>query len=428
MTVLIAGGGIGGLALGLMLDQAGIRFRVFEAAPDLRMPGLGLLLRPDAVRALSDLGLGPELALIGLPMTEVAGVTPEGIVTETAPCGQATGSEMPQLSVHRGRLHRLMAEELRRRAGADRIVLDAALQDVADRGEKLTIDLFDRRQNRPGGTTRGRGLVGADGIHSTVRARLYPGEPPARWDGLMVWRGIGPGRPPRGGHCTVVLRQGDRRLTVSPIPSIGDDGTLLAWTAKLRRPRDYEWSDAHWVPPRRIFDLAEEFEDWRSDWIDVPEMIRGSQDVFEHPLLRRDELPRMSRGRIALIGDAAHPSFKLGSGGASDAILDALALTRALQGHDSLADAFRAYDQQRREQLSDRGRETRLGAEALPNGARISWRAVLKEAEALAALRPPPRPSLLPPALEAQEGIEPSLALANIAAFRGHAGRPSRRD
>jgi 2-polyprenyl-6-methoxyphenol hydroxylase-like FAD-dependent oxidoreductase len=404
-----------------MLERAGLRFRIFEAAPSLRMPGLGLLLRPDAVQVLSDLGLGAQLALIGLPMTQVAGVTADGIVTETAACGRAAGAGMPQLSVHRGRLHRLMVDELRRRAGDDRIVADAALQDVSDSGEKVTVEFFDRRQNRPGGSTRGQGLVGADGVNSTTRARLYPGETPARWDGRIVWRGIGPGQAPRGGHCTVVIRDDGRRMTISPIRSIGGEPTLLSWTAELQKPREFQWSDPHWVPPGRVFELAEHFEDWRHDWLDVAEMIRGTEDVYEHPLLRRDALPRWARGRVALLGDAAHASFKLGSGGASDAILDALVLTRCLQEHDSTAAAFRGYEKQRRAELDQRGRESRLGAEALPHGALVSWHSVLAEAEELAAVSPPTQPTALPPALEAQEGIEPSLALAHVATFRGRA-------
>jgi 5-methylphenazine-1-carboxylate 1-monooxygenase len=98
--------------------------------------------------------------------------------------------------------------------------------------------------------------------------------------------------------------------------------------------------------------VLKHFEDWRFDWLDIPALIRGSEAVYEYPLVDQDPLPRWSFGRVTLLGDAAHPMYPIGSNGASQAILDAAALAAALTENSDPVRALQAYEAVRLERTS----------------------------------------------------------------------------
>jgi 2-polyprenyl-6-methoxyphenol hydroxylase-like FAD-dependent oxidoreductase len=95
------------------------------------------------------------------------------------------------------------------------------------------------------------------------------------------------------------------------------------------------------------------FEEWRFDWLDCAAMIRNSEQVLEYPMVDRDPLPWWTRGRITLLGDAAHPMYPRGSNGAGQAILDARALTGCLARDSNVENALKKYEQVRLKATND---------------------------------------------------------------------------
>jgi 2-polyprenyl-6-methoxyphenol hydroxylase-like FAD-dependent oxidoreductase len=161
-----------------------------------------------------------------------------------------------------------------------------------------------------------------------------------------MWRGL-TRHPPflsGGSRCRIgSLRTG--KLVVYPIRD--DDGSgqqLVNWVAEVRQDRG---SAASWSKPGRLEDFLPLYADWRFDWLDVPTLLRGAQMVLEYPMVDRDPVERWSFGRVALMGDAAHPMLPRGSNGAMQAILDARAIADAFAAGDDVARALRAYEERR---------------------------------------------------------------------------------
>src|SRR3972149_3213022 len=121
--VLIIGGGIGGLTLALSLHALGVPCRVFEAAAEIRPLGVGINLLPHAMRELAELGLEARLAAVAVATREYALYNRHGQLIHAEPRGRFAGYDWPQLSIHRGELHRVLAEAARERLGAERLVL-----------------------------------------------------------------------------------------------------------------------------------------------------------------------------------------------------------------------------------------------------------------------------------------------------------------
>src|SRR5215207_1834835 len=121
MRVIVVGGGISGLAMALSLHQAGIPVTVYEAAREVRPLGVGINLQPNAVRELTELGLGARLAAIGNATEALAFFNKLGQLVWREPRGLAAGYHWPQYSIHRGQLQRLLFETVLERLGADSV-------------------------------------------------------------------------------------------------------------------------------------------------------------------------------------------------------------------------------------------------------------------------------------------------------------------
>jgi len=127
----------------------------------------------------------------------------------------------------------------------------------------------------------------------------------------------------------------------------GDGSQLVNWLAEVEGPMR---SQRDWTRRGHLEDFIEHFEDWHFDWLDVPALFRGGQEIFEYPTVDSDPLPWWTQGRVTLLGDAAHPMVPRGSNGSAQAILDAKALATLLaDAGDSPEAALRAYDDERRE-------------------------------------------------------------------------------
>ena len=344
--VIVAGGGIGGLATALTLQQIGVTCVVYEAVRDMRPLGVGINLQPNAVRELYDLGIGEaDLDAVGAPAEEWALVGLNGNDIYSEPRGRLAGYRWPQYAVHRGKFHMLLYDELLRRAGPNAVRLGSRVmgyRKAADGGVTALVEHADGRASE----VRGRLLIGADGIHSAVRAQMHPGQPPIHWGGAIMWRGATWAKPIRTGSSFVGLGTHRHRIVVYPIshPDPATGLALINWIAEITVDNADGWTQSGWFRQVEASDFIHQFEGWTWDWLDVPALIQGAEAVFENPMIDRDPVPTWQDGPVALMGDAAHAMYPTGSNGASQAIVDARVLGACLVEHGVNADALAAYD------------------------------------------------------------------------------------
>jgi len=348
VTVLIAGGGIGGLTLALCLERSGIDCQVFEAAPEFRPLGVGINLLPHSVRVLTLLGLEPLLATSGIQTAELAYFSKHGKQIWAEPRGAAAGYRWPQYSIHRGELQMLLLSEVKHRLGEDRVHEGHALASFEQDDLGVTATFVDRRNGEEVANVRGSALIGADGIHSAVRHAFYPNETEPKFSGRLLWRGVTEAAPFLTGRSMIMAGFAAQKFVAYPISAEASarGRSLVNWVAELTIGGDQEpprdWNRE--VPKEKF--LAD-FADWRFDWLDVPALIGGAKHIYEFPMSDRDPVERWSFGRVTLLGDAAHPMYPIGSNGASQAILDAAALAECLHTTDQIPAALSTYESQR---------------------------------------------------------------------------------
>ena len=346
--VIIAGGGIGGLSLALTLDQIGVPFVVFESVQNLRPLGVGINLQPNAVRELYDMGIDAEkLDEIGLPAKEWALVGLNGNDIYAEPRGLLAGYNWPQYAVHRGQFQMLLYNEVCKRAGADVVRLGHQVkgyEENADGTVSALIDLADGTAVRETGQL----MIGADGLHSAVRAQMHPDQPPIHWGGAIMWRGTTLANPIRTGSSFIGLGTHSQRMVIYPI-SHPDPSTGLAainWIAEVTVDNSHGWQSSGWFEPVEIDEFIHHFKDWTYDWLDVPELLRSANIAYQNAMIDRDPVSTWIDGNVALLGDAAHPMYPTGSNGASQAIVDARVLGATLIEHGVTQDALAVYDKQ----------------------------------------------------------------------------------
>ncbi len=341
MSILIVGGGIGGLTLALSLHQAGIACRVFEAAPEIKPLGVGINLLPHAMRELTELKLQERLAAVAVETKEVCFYDRFGNFIYREPRGRFAGYDWPQLSIHRGALHKVLLEAVRERLGADSFVTGKKCVALEQNGAEVSVRFED------GASARGAAAIGCDGIHSAVRKHLHPNEGPPSYQGINMWRGVTRGLPFLSGASLVIagwLEAG--KMVVYPIRDFADGSQLLNWVAEIQSPRNVlqDWNLAG-----RLEDFYPVFADRMHDWLDIAALIRDAHSILEYPMVDRDPLTHWTQGRVTLLGDAAHPMYPRGSNGGGQAILDARVLAGCLARDKDVAAALAAYEAARLE-------------------------------------------------------------------------------
>ena len=343
--VLIAGGGIGGMALALTLHQIGVPCTVFEAVPQIKPLGVGINLQPNAVRELFDLGIGADmLGQVGLPALEWALVGRNGNDIHAEPRGLKAGYPWPQYAVHRGALQMMLYQLVQQRLGPDAVQTGLRAVGYAQTEAGVTLQLRDAAGQMHEKT--GSLLVGADGLHSALRAQMYPDQPPIQWGGAILWRGVTRAAPIRTGSSFVGLGPHNHRMVIYPISAPDADGlATINWIAEQTVDNSAGW-EGDWNRKVDIARFIHHFEGWNYDWLDVPALIRGASEVFEYPMIDRDPVPSWVDGRVALLGDAAHVMYPTGSNGASQAIIDGRVLGAKLLAHGLTPRALAAYDAQ----------------------------------------------------------------------------------
>jgi 2-polyprenyl-6-methoxyphenol hydroxylase-like FAD-dependent oxidoreductase len=345
--VLIAGGGIGGLAMALTLHQIGVPCIVFEQVREMKPLGVGINIQPNAIRELFDLGITEaDLDGVGLPAREWALVGLNGNDVYSEPRGLEAGYRWPQYAVHRGLFQMLLYAKVVERMGAGAVRMGrrvAGYRNEADGTVTALVEAADGSRSEEKGSL----LIGADGLHSAVRAQMHPGQPPIHWGGAIMWRGVSPGVPIRTGASFVGLGTHRHRVVFYPI-SPPDPATGLAtinWIAEVTVDASEGWKSSGWFKPVEIDDFVHHFDGWTWDWLDLPALIRRADAAYENPMIDREPIPTWRDGRVALLGDAAHPMYPTGSNGASQAIVDGRVLGACLVARGVSAEALAAYDE-----------------------------------------------------------------------------------
>ena len=343
--VIIAGGGIGGLTLALTLHQIGVPFLVLETSHTMRPLGVGINIQPNAVRELFELGLTSEvLGTIGVSAKEWALVGLNGREVYSEKRGLDAGYKWPQFAAHRGELLMLLYRTLIERAGAESVMLDARVDKYIKRpsGE---VDVSVKGSDGSRFQISGSLVIGADGIHSAVRAQMHPGQPPIHWGGAIMWRGTVRAKPLRTESSFIGLGTHQHRMVIYPISKPEADGTVLTnWIAELTIDSNEGWLDDTWFKEVPIDSFAHHFEGFRYDWLDVPTMLNKSECGYMNPMIDRDPVATWVDGPVALMGDAAHAMYPTGSNGASQAIVDARVIGAAILEQGLTPDALKSYD------------------------------------------------------------------------------------
>ncbi len=343
MEIAIIGGGIVGLGLALNLQQRGFDCRVYEAVPEVKELGVGITLLPHAMRELARLGLQETLEPLGIENQESCFFNRFGQLIYREPRGRFAGYAIPEIGMHRGRLHRVLYEAARERLGADRIITDHRCVGVAQDADGVTLHF---RQTSTGASyppVRAAIAIACDGVNSAVRAQFYPDEGLV-FTGINTWRGVTRHPPILTGRT--YMRVGSIRTGKIVIYPIIDDvdgagNQLINWTTEIQTDAA-EQND--WNKPGQVEDFIGIYDSWRFDWLDVAELIRRAEAIFEYPMVDKDPIDRWSFGRVTLAGDAAHPMYPRGSGGSAQGLIDARVLADMLAENGDPVAALRAYE------------------------------------------------------------------------------------
>jgi 2-polyprenyl-6-methoxyphenol hydroxylase-like FAD-dependent oxidoreductase len=318
---------------------------------------VGINTLPHAIRELAALGLLPALDAVAVRTRELRYLNRFGQAIWTEPRGTWAGHEVPQFSIHRGHLHAVLWDAARERLGADAVVTGARLAGFDQDDAGVTAHFADGR------SARGSALVGADGIHSVLRAALHPDDGGIRWNGIQMWRGAVDWPEFEGGDTMIVAGDMTEKLVLYPIASGSRPGMRLTnWVvcaqigdATRPPPRREDWSR-----PGRLDEVLARLTRFRMPFLDVEALVRATPEFWEYPMCDRDPLPWWTQGRVTLLGDAAHPMYPVGSNGASQAVLDARCLASLLADRDAPA-ALAAYEAERLPKTAEIVRSNRRG-------------------------------------------------------------------
>ena len=346
IRIAIIGGGIGGLSFALSLHKLGIPCDVYESVPEIKELGVGITLLPHAMRELAALGLQDKLEALGIENLESAFFNRWGQFIYSEPRGKHAGHALPEIGIHRGKLHRVLFEAVLERLGPHHVHTGYRCISV-DQGDAGAVVHFVRTD---GGMTSVAAdvVIACDGVNSTIRKQFYPQEQVA-FAGINTWRGVTVRKPILTGKS--YLRIGSietGKMVIYPIVDNvdGKGNQLINWVAEIQR-EGAAMND--WNRSGDKQDFIDIFKDWRFDWLDVPALIAGSQQILEYPMVDRDPVSHWNFGRVTLLGDAAHPMYPRGSNGSAQAIIDARTLAEQLAASDDPREALKVYEKLRLE-------------------------------------------------------------------------------
>ena len=342
MRVAIIGGGIGGLALALGLHSRGISCDVYEAAAEIRELGVGITLLPHAMKELAALGVQAELEPLGIENLESVFFNRWGQFIYREPRGRHAGYALPELGMHRGKLHMVLYRAALRRLGAERIHLDHRCTGVEQGAQEVTVR-FEGAGGQGPRSVQADVAIACDGVNSAVRRQFYPQEKVA-FAGINTWRGVTVHDPILTGKSYLRIGSIDTgKMVIYPIVDDvdGHGRQLINWVAEIRRP---EMGMNDWNKAGRPEDFLDLFADWKFDFLDVPALIANASQVFEYPMVDKDPVARWTFGRVTFLGDAAHPMYPRGSNGSAQALIDARTLADELAAGGDAPAALARYE------------------------------------------------------------------------------------
>jgi salicylate hydroxylase len=334
LKIAVIGGGLGGLSAAVGLHQAGFEVEVYEQAPDLTQIGGGINMGPNAARVLRRLGLGPGLDREGVrPLGTHQRRWQDGRTLQKAAlnpqCEALYGA--PHITIHRADLLAVIAAGL----PSERVHLGHRLVGLADQGEAIEA-WFEN-----GARISCDVLVGADGIHSAVRAALF-GEEAPRFAGCVAYRGLVP-----------VERIADLGLELGSQSWVGPGGHFVHYFVSRGQLLNFvgwteldTWNREDWTDRATIAQALAAFEGWHPQ---IHRIIGAADTCFIWALFDRDPLAHWSVGRATLLGDACHPMYPFMGQGAAQAIEDGATLAACLiaAGNGNPAEALQRYEQLR---------------------------------------------------------------------------------
>jgi salicylate hydroxylase len=339
--VIIIGGGIGGLAAALALLQRGLDVEVHEQAPELKEVGAGIQISSNGTRVLYALGLEDALKRVQvLPSGRVIRHWSTGETWNWFDLGATSAQRYgtPHVMLHRGDLHGLLADAVRA-AKPDAVKLGRRCAGISTEGGHAEVKFED------GETARAAYVIGADGIHSKVRAGLFGADTP-QFTGAVAWRGLVP-----MDKLPEHLRQ------MQGVNWLGPHGHVLHYPVRRGEIMNFisfverdDWQIESWVTQGTKDELANDFRGWHAD---VHEIIARIETPYKWALMVRGPMPQWSKGRVTLLGDACHPTLPfLGQGGVM-AIEDGYIVAACLAKYfDDPATAFARYEDIRRERTA----------------------------------------------------------------------------
>jgi len=252
------------------------------------------------VRELTELGLLDDLYGVGIPTAELVYYSKHGQPIWREPRGLAAGYRWPQISVHRGQLLGVLYRAVLDRLGPRRVHTGHHLARFGQQDGAVWSEFVDRTSGAPIGRVATDLLVGCDGIHSVVRQTFYPDEGPPRWNGITMWRGVTIAAPFLSGRTNTIAGYFGRRIVVFPISKRHEDQgrALINWVAMFKTAADQPMPRQDWNHTARIEEVLQPFASYVFDFLNMPDLIRGAETIYQYPMVDRDPLPTWDFGRV----------------------------------------------------------------------------------------------------------------------------------
>lgn len=350
MKVVIAGGGIGGLTAALCFQRLGWHVEVYEKSPALSEVGAGIQIPPNAMKVFAELGIDRALMQIGFqPMAIEARMGETGRQLFSIPILEEAERRWgaPYLHIHRADYISVLKQALETHQ-SDAVRVNSEVKSYRNQNDGVLVQFVD------GSDAKCDLLIGADGIHSAIRSQMLGPEAPT-FTGNVAWRSVVPieklgsvaPRPTvcawmgRGRHCvTYRLRRGE----------------LANFVGVVERE---DWTIESWNEVGSVDEALADFEGWHPT---ITRILEESDALFRWALFDRAPLDKWTDGRVALLGDAAHPMLPFMAQGAAMAVEDAWVLAQQAYGSSDLPSALTAYQHKRHKRTSEMQAGSRANA------------------------------------------------------------------